>query len=100
MYEIIREKHSDIPYLIISKPDFVYRSEDASRRRSVILDTYTYAVNNGDKNVYFIDGSSMFRGRDWDNCFIDTVHPNDLGFVKMADCMEPIITSALELITV
>ena len=96
MYEIIRKENPDIPYLIISKPDFAYRRYDASVRRKVIFDTYDYAIKNGDKNVYYIDGSSMFRGRDWDNCFIDTVHPNDVGFLKMADCIEPILSSVLK----
>ena len=95
MYEIIRKKHPLIPYLIITKPDFVYRPEESADRRKVIFDTYTYAVSNGDKNVYYIDGSSLFRCRDWDNCFIDTVHPNDLGFIKMADGIEPVLASVL-----
>ena len=94
LYEIIREKNPDVPYIIISKPDFVYRAAEAEKRRSVIYDTYKYACGLGDENVYYIDGSSIFRCRDWDNCFIDTLHPNDIGFLKMADAIEPVIESA------
>ncbi len=29
-------------------------------------------------------------------CFIDTIHPNDLGFAKMAAVIEPVIKKILE----
>ena len=95
MYEIIRERHPHIPYLMISKPDFGYRQEYAYKSREVIFDTYRYAGEQGDKNVYYIDGSSFFRSRNWDDYTVDTVHPNDAGFIKMADAIEPIIQKAL-----
>lgn len=95
LYQIIRDKNPDIPYLIISKPDFCYDAEYAQERRKIIYDTYCCAFENGDRNVYYIDGSSFFRCRDWDNYFVDRVHPNDAGFLKMADVIEPVIIRAL-----
>ena len=94
LYKTIRDKKPNIPYIIISKPDFAYRPKESEKRRSVIYDTYKYACDSGDENVYYIDGSSIFRGRDWDNCFNDTLHPNDIGFLKMADALEPVIEGA------
>ena len=29
-------------------------------------------------------------------CFIDTIHPNDLGFYKMVEVIEPVIKNILE----
>lgn len=95
LYEIIRKRNPDVPYIMLSKPDFAYRESDAIARRRVIQNTFNYAVNNEDKNVYFIDGESIFRGRNWDDCFVDTIHPNDFGFIKYADALEPILSKVL-----
>jgi hypothetical protein len=42
------------------------------------------AVEKGDKNVYFIDGRSLFGDDYTDCCTVDGCHPNDLGFLRMA----------------
>ena len=90
LYEIIREKHPDTPYLIISKPDF--RSVNSQNlnieRREIIVDTYRYARANGDTNVYYIDGSTFFRGPYQEMTTVDGCHPNDLGFALMAEKIE------------
>lgn len=87
MYQIIREKHPDIPYIMISKPDLLSLTNyDVNiERRRVILDSYHYARSIGDKNVYYIDGSAFFRGPYQDMATVDGCHPNDLGFALMAD---------------
>lgn len=95
LYDIIRSKNPDIPYLIISKPDYIYSSESSEYRRRIIYDTFKYAFDSGDRNVYYIDGSTIFSGRDWDNCFCDAIHPNDVGFLKFADAIEPFIYKTL-----
>lgn len=89
LYEIVREKNPDIPYLIISKPDFNRRYyQTGVLRRDVIYDTYRLAREQGDKNVYYIDGSSLFRTVNEDMCTVDNSHPNDYGFYLMADAIE------------
>ena len=89
MYEKIRAKNPDIPYVMITRPDFHKPKqrdiEDSVARRKVVLDSFHKAVDNGDKNVYFIDGESFFAGELEDCCTVDGCHPNDLGFSKMAD---------------
>ena len=97
LYQIIREKHPDIPYLMISKPDFLTLSsyEQNIERRHVILDSYHYARANGDTNVYYIDGSSFFRGPYQHMATVDGCHPNDLGFALMADAIESELRVAL-----
>ena len=87
LYKKIREKHPDIPYVMITRPDFKYNeaSDDAKDRKDVVIDTFRYAREIGDKNVYFIDGESFFMGQWLDSCTVDSVHPNDLGFSMMAE---------------
>ncbi len=91
LYETIRAKNPSLPYVMISKPDFFCHEKNAIERRDVILETFRYAIEHGDENVYFIDGEGFFQGEWQDSCTVDTTHPNDLGFSKMSD----VITSAL-----
>ena len=49
------------------------------------METYINAVRNGDKNVYYIDGSQFFANDDSGSCLIDGCHPTDIGFAKMAE---------------
>lgn len=90
LYEIIREKNPDLPYLILSRPDFNKRSYGSISVpcRDAIYENYRRARSIGDKNVYFIDGSSIFRNANEDMCTVDTTHPNDYGFHLMADAIE------------
>lgn len=89
LYEIIREKNPDIPYLMISRPDFNKRAyADSVKRRDVVYESYRFARDNGDKNVYYIDGSGLFRTVNEDMCTVDGTHPNDYGFFLMADAVE------------
>ena len=90
LYQIFREKQPDTPYLIISKPDFrsVTSQDQNIERREIIVDTYRYARDHGDTNVYYIDGSSFFRGPYQEMATVDGCHPNDLGFALMADKIE------------
>ena len=84
LYERIRAKHPEVPYIMISRPDFFYDNTTAGRR-DVIFESYRRARDAGDRRVYFIDGESFFRGQDEDMCTVDACHPNDLGFARMAD---------------
>lgn len=101
MYEAIRAAHPTIPYIILSRPDFYHPNayiggmESSITRRRVILDTYHYARDNGDKNVWFIDGESIFRGPYEDSCTVDGAHPNDLGFSLFADAIGCVLGRAL-----
>ena len=88
LYEAIRKAHPDVPYIIISKPDFDSNYDTSIPRRNVIFDTYRKARANGDRNVYYVDGASIFRGPYEDSCTVDGTHPNDLGFALMADAVE------------
>lgn len=88
LYQKIREKHPDIPYIMLSKPDIDQGGyQNGLDRREVILETYRFARANGDRNVYFIDGNSIFRGAYSDAATVDGTHPNDLGMWLMAQAI-------------
>lgn len=92
-YRRIRERKPDLPVLMLSKPKVCYDEEDKACR-AVIHTTYERAKANGE-NVYFIDGETFFAGQDADLCLLDGVHPNDLGFYRMALTIEPILKEIL-----
>lgn len=88
-YEIIREKHPNIPYIMISSPDTRCKHDKSEfdgwkERRTVIIESYEKARAAGDENVYFIDGATLLEGDHVMSCTVDGGHPNDLGFYRMA----------------
>lgn len=91
-YKKIRELHPDMPIIMTSKHDYyicsyyVKSQKQNVERRKVVLETYERAIAEGDKNVYFIDGKDLLKGKypNREDCTMDGVHPNDLGFFRMA----------------
>lgn len=99
LYETIRKKHPDIPYIMISLPDidivpYLPAKKIASHRRTVIMESYIKALKNGDNNVYFVDGASLFADN-YDSCTVDGCHPNDLGFYFFSKMLYPVIKKLL-----
>lgn len=86
MYELIRKKHPNVPYIMISKPD-IDNNSSGERTREIIYDSYKKARANGDFDVYYIDGKRVFAGADRDCCTVDGCHPNDLGMWRFADTL-------------
>lgn len=96
-YEVIREKHPKIPYIMISKPNFRNNPQASAVRRDVIKASYEKARANGDENVYFIDGETLFTGDCYMSCTVDGSHPNDLGFYRMADVIGKMLAEVMGL---
>ena len=94
MYRKVREKHPDIPYVMMSMPNFDKNPELSRVRREAILKAYDEGKRNGDENLYFIDGEHIFKAPYRDECTVDGTHPNDLGFVFMADAVEEVLRTA------
>ena len=82
LYKTYRSANPDTPIVFVSKPDF-RGDNDSIARRAAIYETYRIAKENGDDNVYFIDGELLFAGEFRDSCTVDGCHPNDLGFFRM-----------------
>lgn len=95
-YRAVREKHPDMPILLLSKPDIDNPFTDAPARRAVIEKTYENAVNAGDKKIWFLGGEKLFEGENRWDCTVDGVHPNDFGFHRMAAAILPCLREMLE----
>lgn len=61
-------------------------------RKKIIEGTYEQALKEGDKNIFFLSGNILFGKNARDCCTVDGVHPNDLGFYRIARAMEPFFT--------
>lgn len=94
-YEAIRAAKPNIPYIMISRPNITLDNADAVKRRNIIMESYLKAYQNGDRNVYFIDGYSLFEGGDRDSCTVDGCHPNDIGFLRMGKVIGDVLKVAL-----
>ena len=95
-FKAIRAKNPELPIIIVTAPDVLLKSGYVARR-AIIRRTYENALIAGDKNVYFIDGAQLFKGADWDSCTVDTSHPNDLGFSRMAARIAKDVKKALKI---
>ena len=103
-YKLFREKQPNTPVIFASRPDYwsrnytleYYTVEDNEKRRALIEANYKRAISEGDKNVYFVDGSKMFPEDLRDDCTCDGCHPNDLGYHYMANAFEKVIRPILE----
>ena len=94
-FRIIRDAQPNLPIIMMSKPDFDPYVIFNRLRRDVIVATYANALSRGDKHVFYIDGESFFGNVEREDCYVDGCHPNDIGFLRMADRIEPILRSAL-----
>ncbi len=95
LYEIIRDKHPDIPYYMISRPDFRFDKKDFDRR-AVVMESYLKAWRGGDPNVYFIDGSAFFDHPDKLEFTQDGTHPSDEGFLRMANIIGTVFENTID----
>jgi hypothetical protein len=99
LYETVRAKNPDLPYIMVTRPDYLTHPrtwEEILRRRDVIMTSYLKAREAGDRNVYFVDGLSFNVGPHTYEMSVDGVHPNDGGFVRMADAIGTVVRHALE----
>ena len=88
----VRAAHPDLPIVLVSGPRAIRGEKAFLDRRQVVVDTYEKLIAEGDRNVYFVDGRTLFEGVNWDLCTVDMTHPNDLGLFRMAQKIgEPLI---------
>ncbi len=83
-FKILREKQPKLPIVIVTAADNHF-GQNVEKRKEIIRRTYLNAVAEGDENVYFLDGQTIYADVGLSLCTVDKVHPNDLGFWCMAE---------------
>ncbi|MEG0615799.1 MAG: SGNH/GDSL hydrolase family protein, partial [Oscillospiraceae bacterium] len=99
--EILREKHKDVPILVVSRIPYLadFYDEKLFARRNELREFQRSIVekrkSNGDKNIFFLNGHDLFD-ENFDEYTVDFIHPTDLGFWKIAEGMFPLLKKILE----
>ena len=93
MFLTVREKHPTLPVIMMTSTTMPRFSDNRAKRREIIRNTYLHAKERGDENVYFWDGGQFDAYHDY--ATVDGSHPNDYGFVVIADLLEPVLKKAL-----
>ncbi|MBE6920131.1 MAG: hypothetical protein E7468_01030 [Ruminococcaceae bacterium] len=93
MFKRIRRAHPDLPIIMMSRPKPKLNAEE-ERRLQIIRTTYRNALENGDRNVYLIEGAALMEMAGNEGT-VDTCHPTDLGFASMASKLAEILKQIL-----
>ena len=97
----LREKWADTEILVVSKVPYAQEAWNDNLRldrlaqRDYQRRTVARLRRESDENISFFDGSRLL-GRGYTECSVDGVHQTDLGFLRMADKLEPVIRKLLE----
>ena len=94
-YEIFRKAQKDVPIIFMSIPSFEYHKDQRILKREVLHQSYLKGKAAGDENLYFLDGETLFGDKDREICPVEGLHPNDLGFYRMAEVIYKTFGSAI-----
>jgi lysophospholipase L1-like esterase len=99
---ILRQTHTHTPILAVSRIPYAADLTHAQsrRQRGLSRDMQARLIDAlrraGDPNVHFLGGATRL-GAGFDECTVDGVHPNDLGFMRIAEALEPEVRRLLGL---
>ncbi len=88
----LRAAHPGVPILLLSRIRFgiLDPADEEFRRATAALN----AEHTGPGVTAFDMADAL--GADFDACTVDTVHPTDLGFQRMADAIAPVLAEVLD----
>jgi len=95
--DILRRDHPETPIVIMTKVPYGPRS---SREIPVLKEEfrkiYQARKNAGDTNLFFIDGTDFWSPEDYSENTVDSAHPSDLDFARMAEKLKPVLLRLLK----
>ncbi len=94
MFRTVRAAYPELPVLMMTRPQ-PYLNEEEKRRLEIVRTTYEHALAAGDRNVYFIQGPDLIHEVVREIALVDNCHPNDAGFVSMAQAVLPTLQKML-----
>jgi hypothetical protein len=98
--EIIRDKKPDTPILLVENIFFPHMNfdqvvfEQIREKNETLQRIYQEQKNKGDRNTYYLKADKLI-GEDQEST-VDGVHLTDLGFLRMAESMCPVIRKLIE----
>lgn len=91
--EAVLSRNPGLPVVVLSKPNPDLTGPDRERRE-IVRETCRWAAARGER-VWFVDGDTLLGTEGRENCTVDGIHPNDLGFWRMAQAVYPCLKEAL-----
>ena len=95
-YRTFRDLCPHTPILMLSSADLPFKRASRTKRKQVILSTLEQGKLAGDQQLFFLDGETFYPQSFWDSCSVDTLHPNDIGHLFMAEAIYPVLKEILE----
>jgi lysophospholipase L1-like esterase len=98
--KILREARPNTPIVFVENiayqgsPYLSDRSKGYMAKNAALRQSYQQMVESGLKSIFYLPGTELL-GHD-EEATVDGTHPTDLGFMRMADAMEPILRQALK----
>jgi lysophospholipase L1-like esterase len=98
---ILRARHARTPILVVSRTPYALDLKESWRltqrieRRDFQRALVSRLRAEGDSGIHFHDGSTLFGNESADECTVDGVHPNDLGFWRIAEHLRPVVQDLL-----
>ncbi|MDD3106355.1 MAG: SGNH/GDSL hydrolase family protein [Bacilli bacterium] len=91
----IRKHHPKTPIAVLSRIKYLFddiHAEMGKKRETIraFQEDLVKRLKKNDPNIWYINGS-LLLGKDYSEYTIDSIHPNDLGFMKIADGLEKAI---------
>lgn len=98
-YRIIREKHPDTPIIFVEDPIFTSTHYDAKGAESLSRLNTTFrrkfkALKKTEKHIYYVS-SKHFIGEDREGT-VDAIHFTDLGMMRYADVLYPLLKRVVD----
>lgn len=99
-YTIIRRKHPDTPILFIEDPIFTHSpfdtriAKEVKDKNETLNAIFQSLKQRGEKNIYFLSSRDII-GHDGE-ATVDGIHFTDLGFMRYAEVLYPILKKQIE----
>jgi len=94
LFSAVRKSKPDLPILMLTRPKY-HLTDEEIQRKAIVEKTYLDAIAVGDKNAYFIAGNDLISEDAIESATVDNTHPNDAGFLSMANAIEPVLKKIL-----
>ncbi len=97
---ILRERHPEVPILLnenVRYPTTRFiesRKERVNQSNQFLQAIHKKRVGFGDRNIFIIPSCDLTS--DSNDTTVDGTHPTDLGFLRMADAIEPYLRKVLQ----
>jgi lysophospholipase L1-like esterase len=98
--KILRQARPDTPIVLVENiayqgsPYLPERFKGYMAKNAALRQAFQQMVENGWKNIFYLSYTELL-GHD-EEATVDGTHPTDLGFMRMAEAMEPILREALK----